>query len=361
MNEYKKEELSELLNELERQKKSKERYDIIVPTDELKVISDEKTIFMDVPQLKDGKVKRHEITNYCHHQIAEKCDIPYKYYNKMKELEKFELLVDNVNEWLPQKDKRFVRVLDNKVRALLSDRYRVIDNYDVFTNALKEFNKIQKTRKMDIDVLSGSLTETNLYVKATSPQLTANIKHFKGKEEVVEGGIIVTNSEVGAGAFSVKPFINVLVCQNGLISQTQLKRVHIGRELKLGMVDWSTETLDLQDKTLWSKIRDMIQTTFDPAVFMHWIDDLNDKASTELLKPKLAVDNVVKKFDVIPKSAAEDLLDQLTREGPTQWGLAMAVTRVSQKLDDYNKQIEWEKVGAEILELDKKVLIAEVE
>jgi len=346
--------LKELAEELERQKAN--RYDIVVPSDRLIVLKDGDKIYMDIPQ-PDGTTKRHSITSHAHDQIANKTGIPIKYYNKMKETGHLDLLANNVNEWMPNKDKRLVRVLDNKVRALLSDRYRVIDNYDVLYATLEEFKKIQQERNMNIEIKRSDLTETNIYIKATSPDLVDEVIHWKdrdGKErtEPVHGGIIISNSEVGAGAFNVKPFVNVLVCQNGLIGEHVFKRVHIGRELGVGLIDWSNETLELEDAALWSKIRDMIQATFDPEVFHKWVDEINEIASTEVPKPSLAVDNIIKHFD-LPKSKKDDLLNQFAKESPTQWGLSMAVTQIAQNEEDYEKQIEMEKIGAQLLE--KKV------
>ena len=70
------------------------------------------------------------ITKPCHNQIAERLEIPVKYYAKM-ENEAPELLTENVNTWLREKSKEvFIRGLGNSVRAFLSDKYRVIDHLD---------------------------------------------------------------------------------------------------------------------------------------------------------------------------------------------------------------------------------------
>lgn len=164
--------LGEIAQELERQKMS--RYDIVVPTDMLKVCVDvgTNTISMSVPQV-DGGTKYHGINEYAHGQIANKCGIPKQYYDKLRSLGKYELLANNVNEFLPDKERRLVRVLDNDVRALLSDRYRVIDNHDVLYNVLGEFRNIQEHIGMNIDVDRADITDTHMYIKASSPELTA--------------------------------------------------------------------------------------------------------------------------------------------------------------------------------------------
>lgn len=341
--------LSELVAELERQKTS--RYDVVVPTTQLSVGVDvgTNTIFMDVPQVQDHLPnKKHEITRYAHEQLATKCNIPQRYYDYMRDQGKLDLLTDNVNTWLPDREKRLIRVMDDKVRAVLSDRYRIIDNYDVLFEALQEFKKIQASG-INVNIKETSLTDRHLYIKVTSPDLTGEVMHYQGKTEPVEAGIIISNSEVGCGAFRVEPFINVLVCQNGLIGEHKLAKVHLGKERGIGMIDWSDKTLEYQDMTLWSEIKDLITTTFNPSIFKEWLDKINKVASVEIQKPILAVDNIIKKY-AIPQSIKDDLVHQFMKETPTAWGLSMAVTRVAQDQSSYEKQIDLERIGTKILE-----------
>ncbi len=76
------------------------------------------------------------ITKSCHSQIADKLEIPFKYYHKM-ETESPELLIENVNTWLKKSEKDFfIRGLGESVRAFLSDRYRVIDHLSTYFTAL---------------------------------------------------------------------------------------------------------------------------------------------------------------------------------------------------------------------------------
>ena len=53
--------IDQLKEELERQKKNK--YDLVVPSDQLIVFSEGNKIYMTVPQT-DGSKKNHDITNY---------------------------------------------------------------------------------------------------------------------------------------------------------------------------------------------------------------------------------------------------------------------------------------------------------
>lgn len=351
------EKINSLFKTLEMQKENS--YDIVVPGEGLVVKQDsDGSIKMDVLQ-ENGSTKTHGITNHCHGQIADKTKIPMKYYDRMLE-EKPGLLVKNVNAWMPDKETRLVRVdWNGKVRALLSDRYRIIDNYDVFLLIADEMVKIRKDKGLQFDFKRGDLTETRLYIKITSPDLIGEIKRKDGKKEIVEGGIIITNSEVGAGRLKVEPFINILVCQNGMISTSTFTRVHLGKKLD-EFIDWSDDTLRLQDEALKSQIRDWIRATFDIEIFRKWVENLNKTAQNEIPKPTIAVNNVVKKYNLSKEKTAQ-ILDQFIEEDKSQWGLAMAVTRIAQNEENYENQIELEHIGNKILtEMTEEELTVEV-
>jgi len=115
----------------------------------------------------------------------------------MLESGEFELLTENINAWLGGK-RRLVRILGGRIRAILSDRYRIIANYDLIFLALDEFKK-----KEVIEIYRIDLMETMLYLKAIDSTLIDSVKD----EDIVYGGLIIRNSEVEASALRVEPFI----------------------------------------------------------------------------------------------------------------------------------------------------------
>ncbi len=176
--------------------------------------------------------------------------------------------MENINAWLGERERRSIRILDRKIRAILSDRYRIIDNYDLVFLALDEFK-----RKESVEIYRIDLTETMLYIKALDKTLISEVK----QKDIVNGGLIIRNSEVGASALRVEPFILRRVCENGLILPYALKRVHLGRQtIEINDIEWSDETRRLEDKALWSKVRDMIRTTFDKQTFQKWVEKLRE-------------------------------------------------------------------------------------
>lgn len=325
--------LVSLIEELERQKKNS--LDLIVESSSLKAIADKKSgVKLAVPEY-----GQFPLTDWAHGQLADKLGIPRRYYEKMREAGKAELLAENINAWLSVKERRLIRILDGKIRAILSDRYRIMDNYDIIFLALDEFK-----RKETVEIFRIDLTETMLYLKAIDRTLTASIR----EEDIVYGGIIIRNSEVGASALRVEPFILRRVCLNGLILQHSLKKIHLGRQtLEIGEINWSAETRELEDKALWSKVRDIIRATFNKEIFKGWVTRLRESTWIGIEKPIEAINNIVKHLGLNEEQKTQLLMHFSEK---TKYGLINAITRLARDQQDTDTQIRLEEFAGKILE-----------
>src|SRR5262245_24428565 len=154
--------------------------------------------------------QRFPLTKLAHNQLAEHLKIPAPYYTRMEQ-EQPALLAENVNTWLHKNGatKRMVRMLDGKVRAILSDQYETAyDNFDLLQAvwpALEERINVGK-----LIVMSASITETRLYIKCVDESITKDIP--KGRAlgdgshvffDTVSPALTLSNSEVGFGNFSI--------------------------------------------------------------------------------------------------------------------------------------------------------------
>jgi len=325
--------LVSLVEELERQKEKS--LDLIVDNSTLKAVPDS----TDGLRIAVPEYGEYALTDWAHGQLADKLGIPRRYYERMRTSGKAELLAENVNAWLSGKQKRLVRILDGKIRAFLSDRYRIMDNYDLVFLALEEFKK-----KETVEIFRIDLTETMLYLKAVDRTLTESIR----AEDIVYGGLILRNSEVGASAFKVEPFILRRVCNNGLILQHSLKKIHLGRQtLESGEINWSDETRELEDRALWSKVRDMIRATFDKAIFQSWIRKLRESTWTGIEKPIETVNNIAKHLE-LSEERKEELLTYFSEK--TKYGLINAITTLARETKNIDQQIRLEEFAGKILE-----------
>jgi hypothetical protein len=324
-------ELVNLVKELERQKENS--LDLIVDSSTLKAIPDENDgIRLEIPEYGE-----FPLTNWAHGQLADKLGIPRKYYERMRAMGKSELLAENINAWLGERERRLIRILDGKIRAILSDRYRMMDNYDLVFLALDEFKK-----KETVEIYRADLTETMLYLKAIDRTLTASIK----VDDIVFGGLILRNSEVGASAFRVEPFILRKVCENGLILEHSLKKVHLGRQQEAGEIDWSDETRILEDKAFWSKVRDIIKATFDGRIFESWIKRLRESVWVGIDKPVKVVEKIAESLEFSEEKKSQ-LLMYFSEH--TKYGLVNAVSRLAREMKDTDEQVRLEEFSGRIL------------
>ena len=201
--------LQELAAELERQNEAKK--DFIVDAGALSMGVDGSTPSLYVNN-GGNSLTQYGVNSIAHRQLGQFLKIPAAYYDRMR-TDNPGLLAQNVNTWLDDMGgtKRMLRTMDGTARALLSERYRRIDNYEIASAVLPIIGALDGAR-----VESCELTDERMYIKVVDPKTTAEVK----VGDVVQAGVIVTNSEVGSGSVNVKPLIFRLVCSNALCRST---------------------------------------------------------------------------------------------------------------------------------------------
>ena len=111
------------------------------------------------------------ISDTTHHQLADFTGIPMPYYRRMRESAPA-LLAENTNVWLQREDgRRMVRTAlgeDDRpqVRALLSSRFRPLDNFMLLEAILPLLSA------NGVKVESCELTEKRLYINSHDSTLT---------------------------------------------------------------------------------------------------------------------------------------------------------------------------------------------
>ena len=192
-----------------------------------------------------------------------------------------------------------------------------------------------------------------LYLKAIDRTLVDSVKD----EDIVYGGLIIRDSEVGASALRIEPFILRRICSNGLILQHSLKKIHLGRQtLEVDEIDWSDETMELEDKTLWAKVRDIIRATFDREVFNTWVKKLKESIDVRIEKPIKAVNNIVRHLN-LTQEEREKLLVYFSE--PTKYGLINALTNLAGQVKNVEEQVRLEEFAGKILasrDLEREIL-----
>ncbi|WP_298435755.1 DUF932 domain-containing protein [Ottowia sp.] len=244
--------LTSLAQELDRQLESKKDY--VVPSPLVHHTTSERSdtvLEIDAPETP----RPFEVTPLARRQLADKLKIPLAYFERMR-TEQPALLDRNVNTWLQQDEARpMLRTLDGRVRAVLSNRYRCLDNYDLAESVLPILGDFK-----DGTFESVELTETRMYIKFILPRL----QHEMRVGDVVQAGIVIMNSEVGHGTLAVQPLVYRLVSSNGMIAADQsIRKTHLGRALGNddGVTIFQEDTLKADDKAFFLQVRVMCAET----------------------------------------------------------------------------------------------------
>ena len=336
--------LQELAAELDRQ--SQVKRDLIVDTGALHM--DEEVDGGTV--LLGGTGHNHEafdINEIAHRQIGQHLKIPALYYDRMR-TEFPELLASNVNGWFAKTPdtRRMLRTLDGTARAFLSDRYRRIDNYEVAQTVLPIIGNMPGAR-----VESCELTDSRLYIKVVDPRVTAEVV----KGDVVQAGVIITNSEVGLGSVNISPLIYRLVCSNGMIAQDSgIRKYHVGRINEQGSDNYEIyrdETIEADDKAFLMKLEDTVRAAVDQAMFSKLVDRLRETTQAKIEAPIVpqVVELAAKEYN-FTQDEGKGILGHLISGGDLSlYGLANAVTRHAHDVDSYDRSTELEAAGFKII------------
>lgn len=330
--------LQNLAIELERQRTAKR--DFLVPSNEMQLIQTPNDFRMSIQS------EPYAVNEIAHRQIGQYLNIPYSYYDRMR-TDFPELLLRNVNGWLNRKpdEVRMVRTLDGAARAVLSRRYRRIDNQEIAEAVLPVIAQMP-----DAGVESCELTDSRMYLKVVTPRITREVT----KGDVVQAGVVISNSEVGMGSVSVSPLIYRLVCTNGMIAQDgRVRKTHIGR-LNESQEDWSiyrNATIEADDRAFLMKVVDAVRAAVDPARFDILVGQMRDAKDARMeakAAPKI-VELTAKEYS-ITDAEQEGVLCHLISGGDLSlYGLANAVTRQAQDVASYDRSTELETMGYKIM------------
>lgn len=353
--------LTQLAAEIERQRET--RRDFVAPTRGLALVPTQQevdgetrwgdVVFGGLP----APFHAANINDLAHRQLGDHAGIPAAYYDRMRTAAP-ELLARNVNHWLhAEPSKRLVRVLDGRVRAFLSDRYRPLENADLAEAVLP----VLMERRLQ--VLSCELTERRLYIKAVDPSIQKDIPTGRRMGDgthtifdTLSPAIIISNSEVGAGALSVETAVWTRACTNmAIFAQKSMRKYHIGGKLgdMAGIQELlSDRTKAKVDEALWAQVGDVVAGAFDQAKFEASCMDIASMSEQRIEGKVEAVVEVTAKHLGIREKEREGVLKHLIEGGDlSRYGLFNAVTRTAEDLDDYDRATAFERMGGQIIDL----------
>jgi Domain of unknown function (DUF932) len=332
--------LQELAMELDRQSKTKKDY--VADTRRLKMEPGDSGVIL---QGVNGGMTLRPIA---HQQLGASLGIPKPYYDRML-AEAPDLLSSNVNRWLErQPAKKLVRTLDNEVRAILSDSYRPLDNLDLAEAVLPKLIDLSAT------VVSGEVTENRFYLKAVTDRIQGDVK----RGDIIQAGVVISNSEVGQGSLRVEALDYRLVCLNGMVREQAIRKAHLGRSargydaIEDAREYFRSETRMADDRAFFLKVQDATASMFDQLRFNRRLDQYREVSERVIEADPVKVVELTATRIGLNESERSSVLQHLIRGGDmSQWGIANAVTRAAADVESYDRATELESLGGAVVEL----------
>jgi len=274
-----------------------------------------------------------------------------------------ELLCTCLNHWVKQMPNatRLLRTLDGNLRAWLSNSYRVLDNVD-FANAV-----LPVVSELGGEVRSADVTEDKMYLKLVNPKMSelilkpgAVMGEGHDSYDEVTAGLVLGNSEVGAGSMFLQFAIHFSGCTNLAVRrENTFRKTHLGQKM-LGAAEGvekylTAETRRKRDEVVWDALRDVARAAFDGRIFHDTVKQLREKRNIPVAFGETSVQLAVQRLNShhgIGEAEGEGVLDHLVRGGDlTAYGYQAAVTRYSQDIASYERASELERIGGDVITL----------
>jgi hypothetical protein len=166
------------------------------------------TISFDSLQTMKIEGERHMLRTMAQRSIAWRLGIPFNYLHKCPP----ELQAEQMNHWIrhEKREQLFIRFDGQEVRAVFTPRYKPVDNFEVLAR-LDEMGYTPDTK-----------VQCHLDGEFMLLSIPDGRRHFKINGDKMTPGISISNSEVGLASLSVRAFILVLRCTNGLLAKREI-------------------------------------------------------------------------------------------------------------------------------------------
>lgn len=354
--------------------------DLVVPATAISAYQGDFYVKGSTPQITEDGVTsidgRYALSTVALEGVADRTGVPIRYLREVH-AERPELFSAIVNHhWRggfskdhvthePDSRSFMLRTLTSPtggpglLRAVLSDKYKRIDDLEVATAIL---TGLQTAGIQDAKV-TGDLTERRMMLRIEVPRIATEGKALvesyrspyraEGEQSpMIHAGLEVRTSSVGCGAFEIVPRIVIEACSNGLRVDAlgKIREVHLGGRLEQGIVSWSDSTERKNMELLQAKTVDAVTTFLSPGFLVQAVEQANEKAGQEVANEK-HVRDITKPLGVT-NAEVDDLMAYFVAGGQTnRAGLSNALTAMAQATADGDRAGDLEVAGAAVLGL----------
>ncbi|MGE5637658.1 MAG: hypothetical protein ACM3WQ_03030 [Chloroflexota bacterium] len=298
--------------------------------------------------------ERFKSTKWANSQIFSKLGMPSRYFNDLL-VEDPELATYHTNRVLSQSapEEWFVRtkvgVLDNVVdeetsgegdkepvpfiRGVMSDKYSVLDNDKI----VMAVSRILSHYVKELNIQSYCLEDHRMHIRITLPQTAKDFGlTTRSKNDILQVGLDIINSEVAYHAMNITGFIWRLVCTNGM------------RRMEKGDT-FTQRHIFLDDNTFFTKccfaIRDSVESglkTMEQFVALKQLSLQHPLQLHEVIGKELEFTNSI-----------VDSAKEYWEEDATAYGIINSFTAAARNLDN-EKRLEVERQAGKMLMIPAK-------
>lgn len=258
-------------------------------------------------------------------------------------------------------------------RALLSNRYKIVDSYDLFFAILEQLSKIKLGGKPP-EVWHARLSEDHFYGYAVAPGLTGQVdqtRTFSGGDrwkgmpnDTYNAAICFGNSETGSGGIFIRQAIVRSVTKSYVVGEDMVSERHVGKRLEAD-ADLSAETIKAWNTAFFSEVQDHVKNAFDPERFQAMLDRLNGATRDNVEDGVIATDALQVCYDLSEATKAR-IRNQFFKNGDmTRYGLVSAISETAAADLGADESVALEQASCDLSQLGmadvfKKAALARV-
>lgn len=245
-----------------------------------------------------------------------------------------------------ERSRMLIRCVGNQVRGVLSDSYKRINSIDILVAFLQE------ALASDAVIADALYTETKMYVETILPT-PVEIPTAKNGTVVLFAGARFSTSDFGDGALEMKSFLLNGACLNGMVRETQMRKVHIGGRLNDNLL-LSQQTYDLDTKANCSAVRDITKYLYDRNTILAKAMEIEAAAEVEVdaskeLKALAKAGHLYKQeSEEIEKLMIQSRPDDGCQGQSTLWKLTQAITAHARDCEP-RRQRELHEISGQLL------------
>jgi hypothetical protein len=305
-------------------------------------------------------------------QVASDLEIPKRYFDRMRS-DAPDLLATNVNHWFAtEPKKRMLRGFKPEGeqrygtgRGFVSSGYKRLDYIEVARRIFPVFKDVP-----GLTFHQAQITPTRLYLRAVLPGLTFDIKppagHIPGTYvqggtggmhvgDVLQAGIEIRDSEVGAGQLEINPFVYRLICMNGMVVREYgTQRRHVGKRITEEQF-YRADTLEADDNAFWLKARDDAAAVLSEVRFAEIATRLGETIhGDKIVAPVAATEELGQRFKLTEEETQAVLRNLVEVGDMSQWGALNAITATAKSVESFDRQADLESIGWDVAQMPAK-------